>query len=182
MASVGVLARQQSRFVACLFSRNDYWRATSHPVFSAAYFPDFCSGEHMPTHSRLDKGKQKPAQGAQITAVRFTHAGYKWGLFAFLGVLFLLHSLALMVGVLSSLIHVAIQGVLLWLMVGNHRKVRLLVQTWCAVLIVSGLYLIGSRLLESEFTGLAMGKDLLVTALAIYFLVYSVKYIEDVTA
>ena len=114
----------------------------------------------MPTHSRLDKGKQKPAQGAQITAVRFSHAGYKWGLFAFLGVLFLLHSLALMVG--------------------NHRKVRLLVQTWCAVLIVSGLYLIGSRLLESEY-GLAMGKDLLVTVLAAYFLVYSVKYIEDVT-
>ena len=118
---------------------------------------------------------------AKVTAVRFTSAAYKGLLMAFLGVLFLLNSLALLVGVMSSLVPVVIQGALLWLIVGNHRKVRLFVQIWCAVLVVSGLYGVVSRLLAPEFNMIAMGKEFLVGVFAAYFLIYASKYIEDVT-
>ena len=116
----------------------------------------------------------------KVTAVRFTSAAYKGSLMAFLGVLFLLNALALLVGVMSSLVPVIVQGALLWLIVGNHRKVRLLVQVWCAVLVISGLYGVVSRLLAPEFNGVAMGKDFLVGVFAAYFLVYASRYIEDV--
>lgn len=119
---------------------------------------------------------------AKVTAVRFTHAGYKWALMAFLGVLFLLNSLALLVGVMSSLVPVVIQGGLLWLIVGGHRRVRLLVQIWCAVLVISGLYGIVSRLLAPDFNSIAMIKDVLVGVLAAFFLVYASRFIEDVRA
>lgn len=116
----------------------------------------------------------------KVTAVRFTSAAYKGSLMAFLGVLFLLNSLALLVGVMSSLVPVIVQGALLWLIVGNHRKVRLLVQVWCGVLVISGLYGVVSRLLAPEFNGVAMGKDFLVGVFAAYFLVYASRYIKDV--
>lgn len=117
---------------------------------------------------------------AQVTAVRFTHAGYKWSLMIFLGVMFLLNSLALMVGVKSSLVPVVIQGALLWLIVGNHRRVRLLVQVWCGVLVITGLYGVVSRMLEAEINTVAMTKDVVVGVLAAYFLVYAGRYIEEV--
>ena len=119
---------------------------------------------------------------AKVTAVRFTNAGYRWSLMIFLGVLFLLNSLVLLVGVMSTLLPVVVQGALLWLIVGNHRKVRLLVQVWCGVLVISGLYGVVSRMLAPEFNAVAMTKDIVVGAFAAYFLVYAARYIEDVNA
>lgn len=117
---------------------------------------------------------------AKVTAVRFTHAGYKGALMAFLGILFLLNTLALLVGVISSLVPVVVQGALLWLIVGNHRKVRLLLQIWCAVLVISGLYGVVSRMLAPELNTIALAKDAVVGVIAAFFLLYADRYIEDV--
>ncbi|HTN30018.1 MAG TPA: hypothetical protein VL178_04185 [Pseudomonas sp.] len=118
---------------------------------------------------------------AKVTAVRFTHDGYKIALMVFLGVLFVLNSLALLVGVTSSLVPVVIQGALLWMIVGAYRKVRLLVQVWCVVLVASGLYGGVSRLLAPELNVIAMGREFLVAAFAAYFLIFASRYIKDVT-
>lgn len=118
----------------------------------------------------------------EVTAVRFTHAGFKWSLVAFLGVLLLLNALALMLGVMSSLGPVVLQGALLWLIFDNHRKVRLLVRVWCAVLLASGLYGVVSRMGAPEMNAIAVGKDVVVSIIAAYFLLYAGRYIEDVKA
>lgn len=118
----------------------------------------------------------------EVTAVRFTHAGFKWSLVAFLGVLLLLNGLALMLGVMSSLGPVVLQGALLWLIFDDHRKVRLLVRVWCAVLLASGLYGVVSRMGAPEMNGIAVGKDVVVSVIAAYFLLYAGRYIEDVKA
>lgn len=118
----------------------------------------------------------------EVTAVRFTHAGFKWSLVAFLGVLFLLNALALLAGVMSSLGPVLLQGALLWLIFDHHRKVRLMVRVWCAVLLVTGLYGLVSRMGAAEVSGIAIGKDVVVSIVAAYFLLYAGRYIEDVKA
>src|SRR5690606_41406931 len=91
-------------------------------------------------------------------------------------------ALALVLGVMSAVGAVVLLGALLWLILDHHRKVRLMVRVWCAVLLVTGLYGLVSRMGAAEVSGIAIGKDVVVSIVAAYFLLYAGRYIEDVKA
>src|SRR5690606_41717644 len=95
---------------------------------------------------------------------------------------FLRYALVVVAVVMRCLRPLLLLTALLWLIFDNHRKVRLMVQLWCEVLLVTGLYGLVSRMGAAEVSGIAIGKDVVVSIVAAYFLLYAGRYIEDVKA
>ena len=75
----------------------------------------------------------------KVVGVRFVNASYKWFLVSVLSLFFLGNLIALVIGHIATLVPIALQGSLLFMIYMNHKYTRALIKVWSSLIMISGL-------------------------------------------